>query len=1430
MPGSSVIAARIAAAAARLPDLGGIPDRFRQMAPSSAVTGMAGSGPIKFQREGSPNGRDRSAPSAIAVAKNMLGGLVVVLLLLAAGADATAQTMTIPGKLEVGASGAATYTIPIVVPPGTAGMTPPLSLEYSSQSGDGIVGMGWSLGGLPSVGRCPQTIAQDGVRGSLNYDGNDRFCLAGQRLIAISGAYGADGTEYRTEIESFSRVISHGASGNGPAWFEVHAKSGQSMEFGNTADSRILAQGTATARAWAVNKVSDTKGNYFSVGYVVDAGNGQAYPSSIVYTGNAAAGLSPYNSVQFVYTGRTDVASTYIGGSLVKTLYLISEIKTYSGATLVADYRLAYQNGGSTPRSKLASVTLCDGAGSCLPPTSFTWQGQADLPGAAGFTAGWGGQQIFAVDFNGDGKTDIFACPPSNGATCFIYYSNGAGGLTQSSFTPAWGNSSIGVGDFNGDGMADLFVCPSAQVGGACQVYYSNGTGFTVGTFTQSWPGFRVVTGDFNGDGLTDLLVCQPGVPLCLAYFSTGTDFTPGGFILANGDTVLAADFNGDGRTDIFMCPPPGAGACSVHYASNNVSGTETGFVQGSFQPGWAGTSIGIGDFNGDGNSDLFMCPPIGGGLCQVFYSTGTSFVAGSFQAGWSGNQVYTADLNGDGKSDLFLCPPAAGEVCHLLLSTGDSFTQSSFAPGWPNYRIAFGDWAGSGVSSLLAIGPPGGQAYQYITAFAPELVASVSNGLTVTTISYLPLTNPGVYTKDTTSVYPIEDMGGPIYVVSRVDASNGIGGTYSTTYLYAGAKADMSGRGFLGFRVMQGNDLQTGISQVTTYRQDFPYLGLVGSAWKANSAVYLNIVTNTYGSTPLGGTRAQVFLSQSVAASNDLDGTSVPTITTTYQYDAFGNATQVAVSTPDGYSKTTNNTYTNDTTRWLLGRLTAASVTSVVPASSGSPPPPPTPADLTIAKSHSGSFQRSQTGAAYTITVSNVGPGPTRGTVEVTDSLPSGLTATAMSGSGWTCTLAPLSCNRGDALAAGASYPPIALVVTVAANAPDSLTNVAIVSGGDETNTANNTASDPTAVINPIPDMTVSVAHSGNFVFGQVGAIYTITARNSGFAPTSGTVTVTDTLPAGLAATAMAGTGWACTLATRTCTRSDALAPGAQYPAITLTVNVSLNATASVTNTASVAGGGEINTSNDGASDPTSIVPISVSIAASANNFNLWGYLAANGLANGGNPSVWNVTIGGGLVFGATSSGAYAFDTGAFPAGSRLTLNNYAIITGAGGTGGNGGNCSAAGTGGNSGGPGLRLQTPVTLANYGSIWGGAGGGGGGGGGDTGHGTGNGGGGGGGGAGYAVGNGGPGGSGLQSGAAGSAAGLSAGGAGGAGAPNAGAGGSGGGPGQAGAGGAAGIPCLSGTNAGGPGGAAGGSIVGSGFITWSVVGDVRGPLN
>src|SRR5262249_6777873 len=177
---------------------------------------------------------------------------------------------------------------------------------------------------------------------------------------------------------------------------------------------------------------------------------------------------------------------------------------------------------------------------------------------------------------------------------------------------------------------------------------------------------------------------------------------------------------------------------------------------------------------------------------------------------------------------------------------------------------------------------------------------------------------------------------------------------------------------------------------------------------------------------------------------------------------------------------------------------------------------------------------------------------------------------------------------TRSDALAGGASWS-INLFVSVDPDAPASVKNTATVSGGGEINTTNDSASD-TAPVTQKPNLSIASNHNGTWHQGAVGPTYTLNASNIGFASTTGTVTVVDTLPAGLTATAINGTGWSCTLGNLTCTRTDALAAGLDYPVITVTVDVAADAAASVMNTATVSGGGEFYTVDDSASDQTTI------------------------------------------------------------------------------------------------------------------------------------------------------------------------------------------------------------------------------------------------
>ena len=313
----------------------------------------------------------------------------------------------------------------------------------------------------------------------------------------------------------------------------------------------------------------------------------------------------------------------------------------------------------------------------------------------------------------------------------------------------------------------------------------------------------------------------------------------------------------------------------------------------------------------------------------------------------------------------------------------------------------------------------------------------------------------------------------------------------------------------------------------------------------------------------------------------------------------------------------------------------------------------------LAITKSHSGNFRQGDAADTYSVQVGNTGTGPTSGTVTVTDTLPAGLSPTAADNgtiSGWSVSASgqQITATRSDALAAGGSYPSFTVTVSVANNAPASVTNSATVSGGGAASPAN--ASDPTT-ITQVADMTISLSHTGNFKEGDSADTYTVTVNNSGAGPTTGTVTVSDTLPTGLSPTAAdSGTinGWSVSTSgqTITATRSDVLAAGGTYPALTITVSVASVAPSSVTNTATVAGGGELNTSNDSASDPTTITVVATKLAINTSS-----------TATAGTPFNFTVTAEDGG--GSTATGFSGAVTLSSSAGADISPTSMVLTSG---------------------------------------------------------------------------------------------------------------------------------------------------------------------
>lgn len=280
-----------------------------------------------------------------------------------------------------------------------------------------------------------------------------------------------------------------------------------------------------------------------------------------------------------------------------------------------------------------------------------------------------------------------------------------------------------------------------------------------------------------------------------------------------------------------------------------------------------------------------------------------------------------------------------------------------------------------------------------------------------------------------------------------------------------------------------------------------------------------------------------------------------------------------------------TNGTFVNS----AVGHIGSVQIDATLSTSNNSPATvslllsPPVP-DVTIGKTHTGNFARGGTGT-YTLSVSNVGDAATSGTVTVTDTLPTGLTATAISGTNWSCALATLTCTRSDALAAGASYDVITITVSVSQTATNSVTNSASVSGGGESagSTGNNTATDATTIISQA-DLSITKTDGSSSEVPGTSVSYTITVTNTGPSNVTG-ATVTDTVPGTITAVS-----WTCTASLgSSCPASGSGDISATVNLLSsgsatfiLTGTVSSIATGTLSNTASV-------TVPGGVTDPTS-------------------------------------------------------------------------------------------------------------------------------------------------------------------------------------------------------------------------------------------------
>ena len=223
----------------------------------------------------------------------------------------------------------------------------------------------------------------------------------------------------------------------------------------------------------------------------------------------------------------------------------------------------------------------------------------------------------------------------------------------------------------------------------------------------------------------------------------------------------------------------------------------------------------------------------------------------------------------------------------------------------------------------------------------------------------------------------PVLELNGPMYVVTNVASAAPEAGatpdtvnnnaTSSISYYYAEAKIQAMGRGFLGFQRLRTVDEQTKVMTTTTYRQDFPFIGLPiktevttedghllsesENIWKLKHWNDSSQSQSDWSGTGLPATKLYApYLEQSIENTYDLventdgstsQGTHLQTVTTDSTYDGYGNPTLITVTTDDAtgndrFVKATSNTYGSSTWEQEMGRLSRTSVVSTRTDSQG--------------------------------------------------------------------------------------------------------------------------------------------------------------------------------------------------------------------------------------------------------------------------------------------------------------------------------------------------------------------------------------------------------------------------------------------------------------------------------------------------------------
>lgn len=709
----------------------------------------------------------------------------------------------------------------------------------------------------------------------------------------------------------------------------------------------------------------------------------------------------------------------------------------------------------------------------------------------------------FTADFNGDGRLDIAVAHRSDGTKVNLLFGVQAGGLTLTLshhgkltagrskmyeievanwlFQPVTGGVTVSVATFAGmtvtsisgsgwtctlvacsaGGLDTGFALPVIQMRVSAVPNLSPGSLFSSATVTwtggskTAWDPTVIVSAVATTLQATPITAALSQPVTLTATVGAGT-----GLVFFFDETILlgAAPLIGNqasittslmpaGRRRIFAIyqgdATRGASRSNAVTVTINASPSSGLLAAASPATGTRPIRIATGDLDGDGKPDLVTVNSTAKSLSVLMGNgNGTFQPRVDYATGFEPYFLILGDFSSDGKLDMLVSSPNSPAAFSLLINSGTG----TFTPGisvpvqTSNFGFPVADFDNDG--DLDIVWPSADKIFMGNgdATFQSRTVSCCSN-------RYLPadLNNDGKYDLVGSSSrlglgdgsFQADQQGFPFspLVVEDFDRDGNVdaaGGSYGVISIARG-----TGNG----------SFHAAISMNTN--QDFTGM----AAGDLNGDTHLDVLAV--------GNSANVFL----GAGNGTFASPV-----SYATGSQPSSAVIADFNGDGRSDVAIANAGSNNITVLLGVLTPV---------------------LSVNKTHTGSFFAGQTGAVYTVSVANQGPGVTSGTITMVDQLPIGMTATAISGTGWTCVLGTLTCTRSDTLAAAASYPPITVTVNVSAGAPAQLINQVTVSGGGSPTAS---ALDPTAIL--------AAADPPSLLYPPDGATKVSTTPAFGWAP----------------------------------------------------------------------------------------------------------------------------------------------------------------------------------------------------------------------------------------------------------------------------------------------------------------------------------------